>query len=186
MKDNIKVMIYFTIFIVFMILATVGYNKLSKMKSKEILESYESQEVINNKKTKLPDFELYLENGDKISSKDLIGKPLVINVWTSWCGYCDIEMPYFNELYLKEKNNITFVMINVTGDRDSKEAAKKYITQRGYSFNIYYDLYLDAISSLDILSYPTTIFVDSDGYIESTIIGMITKETLQNKINKLK
>lgn len=180
MKDNVKVAIYFSMFVVFMIGALIGYNKLSEMKTID--------EVVNNKeeKEKLPEFELYLENGNKVSSKELIGNPLVINIWTSWCGYCDIEMPYFNEMYLKEKNNITFVMINATGDRDSKEWAKQYIDESGYFFDVYYDINLEAISALGIYSYPTTIFVDKDGYIVNTNVGIVTKEILQNMINKIK
>ena len=96
------------------------------------------------------------------------------------------EMEYFNELYLKEKDNVTFVMINATGDRDSKDKAKEYINNRGYSFEIYYDMELEAIKCLDIYSYPTTIFVDKDGYIDSKVVGAISKETLRNKIENLK
>ena len=129
---------------------------------------------------------MYLENGEKISSKELLeGKPAVINIWTSWCKYCDVEMEYFNEFYLKEKENIKFIMINATGDRDTKESAREYIENKGYTFDIYYDLYLKAISKLGVCSYPTTIFVDKDGNIESKIIGMITKQKLQSKIEEL-
>jgi len=181
MKDNIKVIIYFSFFVIFMILAYIGYNKFFKMK----IGIEENQTVIE--KIKLKDFEIFLENGDKISSKQLlVGKPIVINVWTSWCGYCDIEMKYFNELYLKEKDNVVFVMLNATGDRDSKEKAKEYVKSKGYEFQIYYDLNLEALDSLDIYSYPTTIFIDKDGYVDSKIIGSITKEVLESKINSLK
>lgn len=182
MKDNIKVIIYFGTFIVFMIFSYMGYNMLIKNR-------VDDQIIVNKqeKKTKLEDFELYIENGDKISSKELItGKPIVINIWTSWCAYCDIEMAYFNELYLQEKDNVTFVMINATGDRDSKERAREYVETKGYSFDIYYDLNLDAISSLEVYSYPTTIFVDKEGYIDSKVIGTITKDVLKNKIIDLK
>lgn len=182
MKDNIKVMIYFGIFIVLMVFAYIWYNKLVEK------ENISKEDIVekNEEKIKLQKFELYLENGDTISSDEFIGKPLVINVWTSWCGYCDVEMPYFNELYLKEKDNVTFIMINATGDRDTKENAKKYIQESGYSFDIYYDYKLEAITALGIYSYPTTIFVDKNGYIDSTNVGLITKEILQDKINKLK
>ena len=138
-------------------------------------------------KEKLAEFNLYLENGEKISSKELLeGNPAVINIWTSWCKYCDVEMEYFNEFYLKEKENIKFIMINATGDRDSKEAAKEYVENNGFSFEIYYDFNLEAINNLRINSYPTTIFVDKDGYIISYNIGMITREKLERKIGILK
>lgn len=179
MKDNIKVIIYFSIFVIFMIVSYIGYGILSKNQLKEISEKQE--------KEKLQEFDLYLENGDKISSKELIkDKPIIINVWTSWCAYCDVEMEFFNELYLKEKDNVVFIMINATGDRDSKDSAKEYIKSRGYSFDIYYDLNLDALESLEVYSYPTTIFVDKAGFIDSKVVGTITKQMLENKISSLK
>lgn len=188
MKDNIKVMIYFVLFVVFMILAYVGYNTLSK---REIDSKLESNEVVNNnkeeEKEKLAEFNLYLENGEKVSSEEILeGKPAVINIWTSWCKYCDIEMEYFNEMYLKEKDNVRFIMINATGDRDTKEAAKEYVMSNGFSFEIYYDMNLEAINKLRINSYPTTIFVDENGYIVSYNVGMITREKLERKIERLK
>lgn len=188
MKDNIKVLIYFSLFVLFLILAFLGYNVLSENKLPVSITSENNISKENKEeKTKLEEFELTLENGEKIYSKELLkGKPLVINIWTSWCAYCDIEMEYFNELYMKEKDNVVFVMINATGDRDTKERAKEYIKTKGYSFDIYYDLNLEAIMSLGIYSYPTTIFVDKDGYIDSRVVGAISREVLKNKIENLK
>lgn len=186
MKDNIKVTIYFCSFVLFLILAFCGYNILSK---RDNINADESNVIKESKeeKIKLKEFELTLENGDKISSSDLTnGKPIVINIWTSWCAYCDIEMKYFNEIYIKERNNVNFVMINATGDRDTKERAKEYVKSRGYSFDIYYDLKLEALSSLGVYSYPTTIFVDKAGYIDSKVVGTISEQSLKNKIESLK
>ena len=187
MKDNIKVAIYFVACVIFMILAYVGYNILSERELDSSLQDIQNTNSKKEENIKMPKFELYLENGEKISSEELLtGKPLVINIWTTWCAYCDIEMEYFNKMYLKEKDNITFVMINATGDRDSKENAKKYIENKGYKFNVYYDLKLNAISNLGIYSYPTTIFVNKEGYIDNVHVGVISEEMLKNKIENLK
>ena len=95
-------------------------------------------------------------------------------------------MPYFNELYLKEKDNINFVMINVTGDRDTKEDAKKFVNENNFDFDIYYDFTLDSVENLEIYSYTTTIFVDKECYINYVRVGTITKDELVDKINELK
>jgi len=185
MKDNIKVAIYFTISVVFMIAAYIGYGYLSEAKLNQEQES----SIGNNKETrkKLKEFNLYMENGEKISSKEIFeNKPMVINIWTSWCAYCDIEMKYFNELYVNEKDNVTVVMINATGDRDTKESAKKYVEDNGFEFDIYYDLYLDALESFGVYSYPTTIFVDKEGYVDDINVGVISREKLMKKVNDLK
>ena len=57
---------------------------------------------------------------------------------------------------------------------------------KSIDFNIYYDLMLDSVKSLGIYSYPTTIFVDKEGYINYVRVGTITKDELVDKINELK
>lgn len=187
MNNKIKTIIYMVIFCVFMIAMVFLYTKLSiKEDSKSNAKMQNNVDKSNSAKEMLKSFELYLEDGSKIDILSLTDKPLVINIWTSWCAYCKVEMAYFNEAYLKEKDNINFVMINVTGDRDSKENAKKFVNENNFDFDIYYDLELNSLKALGIYSYPTTIFVEKGGYINSKRVGMITKEELINKINELK
>lgn len=185
MKEKIKFIVYMMLFCVFMIVAMFGYKllleKQNGSKNDEIIGN-----DINKKSTKLEEFEVYINENEKINVKQLIGKPIVINIWTSWCTYCAIEMEYFDELYLKEKDNIHFMMINATADRDSIENADNFIKQNKFSFRPYYDLELDALRTLGVYSYPTTIFVNKKGYIVSTKIGSITKEELRNRIERLK
>ena len=120
MNDKLKTIIYIVIFFVIMVFLVLTYTKLSNEKKLSANDKDVEIKNSNYKKERLKDFSLYLEDGSKIDISSLIGKPVLINVWTSWCAYCKIEMPYFNELYLKEKDNVNFVMINVTGDRDTK------------------------------------------------------------------
>lgn len=186
MNDKLKTIIYIVIFCVVMAFLVLVYTKLSNEKKLSANDKDIEIKSSNYKKEKLKDFSLSLEDGSKINISSLIGKPIVINVWTSWCAYCKIEMPYFNELYLKEKDNINFVMINVTGDRDTKEDAKKFVNENNFDFDIYYDFTLDSVENLEIYSYPTTIFVDKEGYINYVRVGTITKDELVDKINELK
>ena len=181
MKEKIKFIIYIVIFIIFMIVAMIAYKMLLNRENNE-----KSYNIDENKKTKLKEFEVYINENERINVKSLIGKPIVINIWTSWCTYCANEMKYFNELYLVEKDNINFMMINATGDRDSVENADKFVNQNNYEFKPYYDLNLEALKALGIYSYPTTIFVDKDGYIDSVKIGVITKEELESRIERLR
>jgi len=184
MKEKIKFTIYLVIFAVFMIVAMVGYKKL--LNRKNIIDDYESNDIVDEERTKLPKFDVYINEKEKINIEFLTGKPIVINIWTSWCTYCVEEMKYFNEIYLKEKDNINFMMINATGDKDSIENANKFVNDNNYDFKPYYDLELEVLKSLNIYSYPTTIFVNSDGNIDYVKIGVITKEELEKRIEILK
>ena len=63
---------------------------------------------------KAPDFYVYDEKGEKVDFSEFIGKPVIINFWTTWCPYCVDEMADFNEAYLKYKDDVHFLMVNQT------------------------------------------------------------------------
>ena len=38
-------------------------------------------------------------NGAKVKVAKFAGKPLVINLWATWCGPCQLEMPQLQALF---------------------------------------------------------------------------------------
>ena len=95
-------------------------------------------------------------------------------------------MPYFEEIY-KAEQDIQFMMINATdGEEETKEKAESYIEKNSYTFPIYYDTNLEAVMNYNLYSFPVTVFIDKDGNIRKKHVGLITKEKLQEEINKLK
>ncbi|MFT5480949.1 MAG: thiol-disulfide isomerase/thioredoxin [Bacteroidia bacterium] len=59
----------------------------------------------------LPQFEFITLNGNRLTSKDLIGKVVVINVWATWCGTCIKELPDLNKIYDKYSSNQDVVFL---------------------------------------------------------------------------
>lgn len=137
-------------------------------------------------KTKLPILQCIIKSGETTKLSDFVGKPVVINFWATWCQYCKEEMPYFEEIY-KAEQDIQFMMINATdGEEETKEKAESYIEKNSYTFPIYYDTNLEAVMNYNLYSFPVTVFIDKDGNIRKKYVGLITKEKLQEEINKLK
>ncbi len=136
--------------------------------------------------TKAPDITFEDYDGNTIKLSELINKPTIINFWASWCGPCKSEMPLFEEVYNEYKDEINFIMLNMTdGARETKEKAKKFIDSGKYTFPVYYDTKHDGAMTYGIIALPTTLFLDKDGYMIAVGQSALDKETLMKGINMI-
>ena len=131
-----------------------------------------------------PEFLVYDAQGNEVHLSDYYGKPIVLNFWASWCGPCQMEMPDFNEKFLEVGDEVQFLMVNVTdGDRETMETASAFIAEKGYSFPVLFDLYLDASAAYNATALPMTVLINREGNIVAYATGAITAETLQQGID---
>lgn len=64
-----------------------------------------------------PDFEMQLDNGDKIKLSELKGNLVMLQFTASWCGVCRKEMPFIeSEIWQELKDNPEFKIYGI--DRD--------------------------------------------------------------------
>ena len=132
-----------------------------------------------------PDFTVYDEAGNEARLSDYRGKPVVVNFWASWCGPCRMEMPEFQEKHLELGGEVQFLMINMTGGRETVETARDFIAGQGYTFPVLYDTEGDAAVTYGAYALPTTYFIDAEGYAIAQARGAINSETLQAGIDMI-
>jgi thiol-disulfide isomerase/thioredoxin len=134
-------------------------------------------------RTKAPEFTVYDADGNAVRLSDLLGRPVVLNFWASWCPPCMAEMPEFNAVYEALETDVAFMMIDLTdGQRETKETGTRYIEDRGFSFPVYFDTEREAANAYGVMSIPTTVFVDRDGYIAAKAQGTIDAKVLREGI----
>ncbi|MGL4993686.1 MAG: TlpA family protein disulfide reductase [Bacteroidales bacterium] len=86
-----------------------------------------------------PDFTIELLSGEKISTKDLRGKIVMLQFTASWCGVCRKEMPFIeSEIWQKHKDNPQFALIGI--DRDEpREKMEMLVSKTGISYPLGFD-----------------------------------------------
>ena len=148
-------------------------------------ESEESS-TKNPELTLAPDFTVFDLEGNKVHLTDFFGKPIIVNFWASWCGPCKMEMPDFDVAYNTYKDDIVFLMVNMTdGSRETVEKASEFIAQSGYSFPVYYDTEYSAAITYSVASLPTSYFLNSKGELVAHAKGAIDADTLQRGIDMI-
>lgn len=152
----------------------------------EVTESTGQQEAEETEETAAPDFTVLDENGEKVRLSDYAGKPIVLNFWASWCHYCKVEMPDFDEAY-RNHPEIQFMMVNVTdGSQETMESARDFLAEAGYEFPVFYDTELDAAMTYGATGLPMTVFIDADGNLVTYARGMLQAQQLEQGIEMIK
>lgn len=126
------------------------------------------------------------------SPSDSRGKVTVINFWGTWCPYCIMELPDFDQV-AREDPDVTIVAVHSIS---SKEEAPAYISANYADSNIVFTQ--DSVQAADgarqdvctLLggrgSYPRTIILDSEGVITFEKTGMISAQALAEAIAQAK
>ena len=112
---------------------------------------------------------LYGFAGDYRKLSELRGKPLIINVWASWCGPCRAEMGSLERLS-RRFGGKQFNIIGVSTD-DHVNAAAAFLRQANVTFDNYHDRNLLLESMLGANTIPLTVLVDAQGRMVRKVRG---------------
>jgi len=120
---------------------------------------------------RLPSIVLTGLTGESPTSTDaLLGAPLIINFWATWCGPCRDEMPSL-ELLSRRLSAHGVRVIGVSVDHD-RNLAREFVRAHKLTFPIYADGDEKPFqSALRVKSLPETVLVSADGAIAARVAG---------------
>ena len=91
------------------------------------------------------------------------GKPLIINVWASWCGPCRAEMASLDKLSQRHQSK-AFKVIGISTD-DYPEKAYVFLERTGIGFENFIDAKLELENMLGADRLPLTLLIDARGKV---------------------
>jgi cytochrome c biogenesis protein CcmG/thiol:disulfide interchange protein DsbE len=131
-----------------------------------------------------PSFSLERLDSDELYSLGSTDKPIVINFWASWCGPCREEAPDLVHLQEQYKDEVEVYAINLT-KTDSIVGVQRFVEEYGFTFPVLMDREGEIGEKYQVLSIPTTFFVDANGTIVHKIVGYASKNDLELNFSRL-
>ncbi len=131
-----------------------------------------------------PDFQLQSLDGQTVSLGNLLGKPVLINFWATWCPPCRSEMPYIQEIYEEwTDKGLVVLAINIG---ESSSTVEDFMQSQNLSFTVLLDTKQDVAQRYNITGIPATFFIDKDGIIQDKVIGAFQNKTqIENRLSKI-
>jgi thiol-disulfide isomerase/thioredoxin len=135
--------------------------------------------------SRLPDFSATDLQGRKISSADLRGKVVLIDIWATWCGPCKKEMPGYQRLahkYGPQGFAVVGLKANMMADtEDPLKFARKIGVH--YPLVVATDDLLNKFGGLEGL--PTTFLYDRNGILRKKVIGFEYTHVFESELKPL-
>jgi len=118
----------------------------------------------------VPDVSLAGANGEEVALSSWRGKPVLIDLWATWCSPCLAALPKLNGLYAEIKDKgMEFVSLDEPGDAadEDKDAARAiaYLAQHHYNWKNFHDSESKVASALGCDGLPLVVLIDANGKI---------------------
>jgi thiol-disulfide isomerase/thioredoxin len=127
----------------------------------------------------LPPLTLPSTDGRPVPLAGFAGKPIVINLWASWCPPCRREMPAMQRAQATNPD-VNFVFVN---QGEELPAVAQYLGQHGLILrNVLLDPQGSVGAALGQGALPTTLFFDAEGRLVSTRLGELSSATLNQRL----
>jgi thiol-disulfide isomerase/thioredoxin len=125
-----------------------------------------------------PDFTVEIINGGSFSLADHLAdddRPLVINLWASWCLPCREEIPDISDF---AQTHAEVAVLGVAVE-DAREDSESFAAEMATSYPLAFGskAFRDAYPTVGL---PATFIIDADGNVSSIVNGIVDQESLED------
>ena len=132
-----------------------------------------------------PQLTLTTLTGDKIDTKELKGKPALINFWATTCVTCIEEIPHLVELH-HDYADQGLKVITIAMYYDPPTQVQAFVNSRDLPYTVALDPQGIAAKSFgDVQLTPTTFLIDPQGNIDTKKLGYLDMAALRTKIETM-
>jgi cytochrome oxidase Cu insertion factor (SCO1/SenC/PrrC family)/thiol-disulfide isomerase/thioredoxin len=129
-----------------------------------------------------PEFEVAAFDGHLIRLSQFAGRAVVLNFYASWCLPCEKELPLL-ESSARSHAGVQFLLLDW---RDDPGQGQALLTAHSIRTPLAGNDFEGRVGSLyGVLGLPMTVFIRSDGRVESTVRGQLDEATLAGHVSAI-
>ncbi len=131
-----------------------------------------------------PDFRFQDAVGQTFSLSDFRGRLVLLNFWTTWCGFCIVELPYLEQIYEEWPSDELLLLAVDIGE--SPGTVNDYIEDNEIFLPVVLDREREVTAQYRVNSIPRTLFIDKEGIIQVVMFGAFNNpEEIEDILNQL-
>lgn len=120
--------------------------------------------------------------GEAFDPAELAGQPVVINLWATWCPPCRREMPMMADV-AANTDDAKLVFVN---QGEGVETIERYLAAENLELeHVVLDGFGEFRRHYQVPGLPATLFIGSDGTLQSVHMGEISREGLLTGIERI-
>jgi thiol-disulfide isomerase/thioredoxin len=112
----------------------------------------------------------------------LKGKPVVVNIWASWCGPCEAEAPGLAKVAREFQGSVQFLGVDIL---DQLTPARAFIRRFGWPYPSVFDPTGAIRDGLGFVGQPITIVYDVSGEQAFSWSGAVDEDALRTALNEI-
>ncbi|MEO6517537.1 MAG: TlpA disulfide reductase family protein [Pseudoxanthomonas sp.] len=130
---------------------------------------------------KLPTTELATLDRRTTRLSAISGKPMVVNLWATWCPPCRREMPVLAQAQAR-RGDVTFAFVN---QGEPETVIRDYLRGEDIQLqNVLLDLFSSVSQQSGSRGLPTTLFFNAQGRLVDTHMGELSEASLSRKLQQ--
>ncbi len=126
------------------------------------------------------DFTLKDPSGKDISLSDYKGKKVFLNFWATWCNPCKKEMPEMEKIH-QTYPDVVVLAVNI----DSHKDIKGFMKNLNLTFPTVLDIDGDINKKYNVVSIPTSFFINEKGVIEKKVVGLMEYKQMEENVRNM-
>ena len=135
-----------------------------------------------------PDFTLKTLDDKEVKLSDYRGKIVILNFWATWCPPCKEEIPQMEKYYKTQAKDegVEILAVNLTNSDKDKGYIRDFVKSHEMTFPVLLDENGEVQKQYEIMTIPTTFFIDKNGKIQKKTIGPMDQGMMSKTITTIK